>query len=203
MPARLNPYLTFAGNARAAMEFYRDVFGGELGLTTFGEFGAAAGEQAEKVMHAQLETASGFVLMASDNMPGMELHPGDTMTVSLSGDDRDDLRRYWEALIEGGQVLMPLAKQVWGDEYGMCRDPSSPVTLGQGHDGGIGAAQAHVGASGHQVPDPHPVLTAEFCDVQLSTDDRRVQPRLGGGAELTVDQVCGLGDDHRGGHERP
>jgi PhnB protein len=122
MPSRLNPYLTFAGNARAAMEFYRDVFGGELGLTTFGEFGASAGDQAEKVMHAQLETASGFVLMASDNMPGMELHPGDTMTVSLSGDDRDDLRRYWEALIEGGQVLMPLAKQVWGDEYGMCTD---------------------------------------------------------------------------------
>ena len=81
MPSRLNPYLTFAGDARAAMEIYRDVFGGELAVTTFGEFGASAGDQAEKVMHALLETPSGFVLMASDQMPGWNCTPA---TPSLS-----------------------------------------------------------------------------------------------------------------------
>ena len=30
MPSRLNPYINFDGNTREAMEFYRDVFGGEL-----------------------------------------------------------------------------------------------------------------------------------------------------------------------------
>ena len=121
MACRLNPYLTFAGNAREAMEFYRTVFGGDLALTTFGEFGAAEGPAAAGIMHAQLETDKGFVLMASDHMPGNELHPGDNITVSLSGDDAE-LRGYWAALSDGGQVMMPLEKQAWGDEFGMCSD---------------------------------------------------------------------------------
>ena len=41
MASRLNPYISFAGNAREAMEFYKDVFGGELTLNTFGEYGGA------------------------------------------------------------------------------------------------------------------------------------------------------------------
>jgi PhnB protein len=42
--------------------------------------------------------------------------------VSLSGDDADDLRRYWDALADGGAVFVPLEKQMWGDEFGMCAD---------------------------------------------------------------------------------
>jgi PhnB protein len=34
MASRLNPYIGFDGNARQALEFYRDVFGGELTLST-------------------------------------------------------------------------------------------------------------------------------------------------------------------------
>jgi PhnB protein len=41
MTSRLNPYIGFSDNARQAMEFYRDVFGGELALNTFGEMGGA------------------------------------------------------------------------------------------------------------------------------------------------------------------
>ena len=121
MTSRLNPYLTFDGNAREAMEFYRDVFGGELRVDTFGQYGTS-GPEAEQVMHAQLETPSGFTLMASDTPPGMQRHPGDAITVSLSGDDGDELRGYWEKLSAGGEVQMPLEKQMWGDEFGMCVD---------------------------------------------------------------------------------
>ena len=120
--ARLNPYLGFKGRARDAMEFYRSVFGGDLRLTTFGEFGAPEGVDADQVMHAQLETPAGFTLMASDTPPGMDYTaPNSTMTVSLSGDDQD-LRGYWEKLADGGTVTMPLEKQMWGDEFGMCVD---------------------------------------------------------------------------------
>lgn len=121
MGARLNPYISFAGNARQAMEFYRDVFGGNLTLSTFAEFGTE-GEQADKIMHALLECDNGFTLMASDTPPGMPYNPGDNISISLSGDSGAELRGYWEKLSAGGNVTMPLEKQMWGDEFGMAVD---------------------------------------------------------------------------------
>ena len=118
----MNPYLSFDGTARQAMEFYRTVFGGELNMNTFGEFGNADQPGADKIMHAQLNADQGITLMAADMPPGMDHQPGNSMTVSLSGDDADRLRGYWEKLSEGGSVSMPMEKQMWGDEFGMCTD---------------------------------------------------------------------------------
>jgi PhnB protein len=73
-------------------------------------------------MHAQLETDRGFTLMASDSPPGMERTAGDNIALSLSGEDADELRGYWEKLSNGGTVTVPLEKQMWGDEFGMCKD---------------------------------------------------------------------------------
>jgi PhnB protein len=120
--SRLNPYISFPGTAREAMEFYRTVFGGNLTVNTFGEFGNQDAAVADKVMHAALETDRGYTLMASDLPPGMSPAAGSNITVSLSGDDGDELRGYWEKLSDGGHVNMPLEKQVWGDEFGMCTD---------------------------------------------------------------------------------
>jgi len=122
MTSRLNPYLSFDGTARDAMEFYRSVFGGDLTISTFGESGMPEGPGSDKVMHAQLETPKGFTLMASDTPPGMDFAaPNGAISVSLSGDE-EDLRGYWEKLADGGNVTMPLEKQMWGDEFGMCVD---------------------------------------------------------------------------------
>jgi PhnB protein len=120
--SRLNPYISFNGNARSALEFYRDVFGGTLTLSTFGEFADAAGAGADKIMHGMLESDSGYTLMGSDTPPGMDFTPAANASVSLSGDDADELRGYWEKLSAGGNVQMPLEKQMWGDEFGMCVD---------------------------------------------------------------------------------
>lgn len=121
MGTRLNPYIGFKDTARPAMEFYRSVFGGELNVSTFREFGDS-GPNADHVMHAQLETPSGYTIMASDTPDGMPYHPGASITVSLSGDDSDELRGYWEKLADGGTVSTPLEKQMWGDEFGMLTD---------------------------------------------------------------------------------
>ncbi|RFU22053.1 VOC family protein [Geodermatophilus marinus] len=122
MTSRLNPYISFADTARPALEFYWEVFGGEVSLSTFGEAGGAQGPDADKIMHGQLETPAGYTLMVSDTPAGMERREGSSISISLSGDDADELRRYFAGLSEGGAVTMPLEKQVWGDEFGMCVD---------------------------------------------------------------------------------
>jgi PhnB protein len=122
MASRLNPYLSFRDNAREAMEFYRSVFGGELSMNTFGEYGEQDPALSDKLMHGQLEVADGLTLMGADTPPGMPYNPGDNITISLSGDDEPELRGYWDKLSEGGNVTTPLEKQMWGDVFGMCTD---------------------------------------------------------------------------------
>ncbi|WP_251093108.1 VOC family protein [Streptomyces sp. Caat 7-52] len=123
MASRLNPYISFAGDAKQALEFYKEVFGGDLTVHTFGEFGSEMPPgYGDKIMHGMLETSSGFTLMGADNPPGMERTPGNNIAVSLSGDDADELRGYWDKLSDGATVSVPLEKQMWGDVFGMCTD---------------------------------------------------------------------------------
>ena len=122
MASRLNPYLNFNGNTRQAMEFYQGVFGGSLAITTFAEIGMPDSPDAAKVGHAQLDTDAGYTIMAADTPSNMEYKPLEGCSVSLSGDEGDLLRGYWEKLSASGTTTMPLAKQAWGDEFGMCTD---------------------------------------------------------------------------------
>jgi PhnB protein len=122
MSSRLNPYLNFNGNARQAMEFYASVFGGNLSLSTFAEFGAQDSPDAERIMHGLLETSAGYTIMGADITSDMEFHPMTGFSVSLSGDDANALRGYWDKLSASGTTTMPMQKQVWGDEFGMCVD---------------------------------------------------------------------------------
>ena len=122
MASQLNPYLTFGGNAREAMEFYQSIFGGELKVNTFGEFGNPDPAVKDLVMHANLDTPRGYRLMASDTAPGMTLIPGNNVTVSLSGDPGEGLEEVWDKLSDGGEVHVPFEKQMWGDIFGQCKD---------------------------------------------------------------------------------
>jgi PhnB protein len=122
MASQLNPYLNFNGNARQALEFYQSVFGGDLNVNTFGQMGAADSPDADKIMHGQLETGAGYTIMAADVPSHMEFQPLAGASVSLSGDDGDALRGYWQKLSAAGTVSVPLEKQMWGDEFGMCTD---------------------------------------------------------------------------------
>ena len=123
MSSRLNPYLGFRDNAREAMDFYQSVFGGDIVRTTYGEYDASEDPaEKDKIMHSELTTTSGFSLMASDTPNGMELPTSSSVTVSLSGEDEAELTGYWEKLVDGGSVLMPLDRAPWGDSFGMVTD---------------------------------------------------------------------------------
>lgn len=121
---RLNPYLSFHQDARAAMEFYRSVLGGDLVISTFADYpdSGLSDDEKELVMHAMLTTDDGLVLMGSDTPSGMPYVPPAGTTVSLSGDDGERLQRYWDAFSEGGSITLPYETPPWGGKFGMLTD---------------------------------------------------------------------------------
>ena len=120
---KLNPYLSFKDNAREAMEFYKSVFGGNLVLNTFKDQGMVQDpNDADLIMHSQLDTENGLTLMGSDTPAHMGGQPGANGTVSLSGEDEAELKGYWDKLAIGGTIDQPLVQAPWGDSFGMLTD---------------------------------------------------------------------------------
>jgi PhnB protein len=119
----LEPYIFFQGNCQEAMDFYKSVFGGELTMQTVSEapkeMQAMPGAKPTDVMHASLKGGA-VDLMASD---GSKASPkAAKVELSLGGTDEAEMRKIFDALAEGGEVKMPLAKQYWGDIFGSLSD---------------------------------------------------------------------------------
>ena len=122
MSVTLSPYLNFNGNAGEAMRFYQSVLGGELYVQTFGDAGMSQSDaDKDRTLHAAL-TSEGINLYASDGRPDMQVQFGDSVHLSLQGDDAARLTSIFESLAAGGKVEMALAKQFWGDTYGQLTD---------------------------------------------------------------------------------
>jgi len=123
MQVNLNPYITFDGNAREAMEFYQSVFGGKLEVHTFKEYHASSDpSDDDKVMHSMLTCDNGIMFMGADVPKVMAFDAGKRISVTLSGDDNDTLSGYYEKLSAGGTGVMPLNVADWGDKFGMFTD---------------------------------------------------------------------------------
>lgn len=128
MQSKLNPYLNFKDQARAAMELYKNVFGGSLTMTTFKEAGMVQDPaDADRVMHAMLIAENGITLMASDVPSHMQpkdgaMQPAPHTAISLSGDNEEELRGYWNKLSDGANITQPLVPAPWGDIFGMLDD---------------------------------------------------------------------------------
>lgn len=123
MSAHISPYLTFNGNCKEALEFYHSVLGGKVEMHPFSEYypDEASHPHGEKIMHGMLENHA-MSFMASDKALEGEYVIGNHMSMSISGDDAEYLRKAFAGLAEGGSTMMPLEKQVWGDEFGMLTD---------------------------------------------------------------------------------
>lgn len=114
--AQLNPYLTFNGNCREAMSFYRDCLGGKLKMQTAGESPAASQMPKElhnNILHAVLET-EGITLMASDMLAAGATVNGNTVTLSLVCKTKEELEACFAKLSVGGKIGHPLTKQFFG-----------------------------------------------------------------------------------------
>lgn len=121
MSVSLIAYLNFpSGQTKEAMTYYQSIFGGELTIASFADYGIDG--PADGTMHASL-VADGFTLMASDAMVGAEDTWGGTRVyLSFMGPELELLTGWFERLAAEGSVGMPLEQQVWGDTFGLLKD---------------------------------------------------------------------------------
>lgn len=124
---QLEPYLFFDGTCEEALNFYKDVFGGEIeGLSRWKDMPKDSGgpevtpDTADRVMHANFRSA-GVSFMASDASPGKTYGEG-AISLSLGTNDVAEAERVFNRLAQGGKVEMPMTDMFWGARFGMLTD---------------------------------------------------------------------------------
>lgn len=131
MAIRATPYLTFNGNCREAMGFYKECFGGELSLQTIAETPMAArcpsGMQ-QHIMHSALIKGD-LLLMATDMVGPAGFMQGSDMAVSLDFDDEQEIKTCFEKLSAGGNIFEPLRDAAWGALFGTAQDKFGKVWM--------------------------------------------------------------------------
>jgi PhnB protein len=117
-------HLNFRGTARAALELYQSVFGGDLTAVTYADAHAVTDPaEADQIMWAQLVSPEGFRVMAYDVPSHTAFDPGtNPVFVSVRGNDAEEITRYFTALADGADVIVPVGPAAWAPLYGMLRD---------------------------------------------------------------------------------
>lgn len=122
--AQINAYLTFNGNCREAMTFYRDVLGGQLTLQTIGDSPLSdkmPPEMKECILHATI-TNNKLILMGSDMVPNTGLQHGNAVSMSLQCRSEEEIRERYKKLSAGGSADYPLEVTFWGALFGVLTD---------------------------------------------------------------------------------
>ncbi len=124
MSVTTTTHLNFRGAARAVLEFYRSVFGGEIAVLTYTDaHNVQDPSEADQVMWGQVQSGNGIHLMAYDVPVRMPYDQGiNSVFVSVRGRDTEEITSYWTGLLEGATILSDLAPAGWSPLYGMLKD---------------------------------------------------------------------------------
>ncbi len=124
MSIETTTHLNFAGEARAALDFYAAAFGGEVTAMTYGQMSATGDPAwADRIIFGQVSTAQGFRVMAFDVWPDQPYDQGrNAFYVYVHGDDAAEITRYWDALSDGAEIRQPLGPSAWAPLAGQLRD---------------------------------------------------------------------------------
>ncbi|MFZ6178942.1 VOC family protein [Nannocystis pusilla] len=124
MTVHVTNHLNFRGDARAALEFYHSVFGGDIAVVTYQDaHNVQSPAEANQVMWGQVAANNGFRVMAYDVPARLPWDPGtNAFFVSVRGDSAAEIAALWDKLAEGATVTQPLAPSGWTPLYGMLKD---------------------------------------------------------------------------------
>ncbi len=121
---QVNAYLTFNGNCREAMIFYKECLGGELVLQTIGDSPMAdqiPARMRQNILHAIL-TSGPLLLMASDMVSEQGLQKGNSVSLMIHCSSEEEIKSYYSRLSRGGQATHPLENTFWGSLFGDLTD---------------------------------------------------------------------------------
>lgn len=121
----ISVYLTFDGNCKEAMNFYKEALGAELTMQTVGESPMADKmpvEKHDKIMHSSLLKDGALLLMASDMMMGDKVVQGNTVNLCVNANTEEAVKDMFAKLSEGGEITHPLKEEFWGALYGDFKD---------------------------------------------------------------------------------
>jgi PhnB protein len=124
MSVTTTTHLNFRGDARAALEFYQSIFGGDIAVVTYKDAGNIEEPlEADQVMWGQVVADNGFHVMAYDVPSRMAYDQGEnSFFVSLRGETVEEVTDYWEKLSPGATIVQSLGPAGWAPAYGMLRD---------------------------------------------------------------------------------
>ncbi|MBM7586142.1 PhnB protein [Bacillus pakistanensis] len=124
MKHQATPYLIFDGIALEALEYYHDVFQGEiLNVQTFGDADyPTPPEMDDKIMHAQFKKEELFIMM-SDSFQDQSVTVGNNISLALEFESSEEIQKIYDQLKEKGSVLMELQDTFWGATYAKVEDP--------------------------------------------------------------------------------
>jgi len=111
----LNPYLTFNGNCREAMTFYKECLGGELTLMVVGESPVAdqmPPQFKDQILHSSLKTKD-MEFMGSDMQPE-KLLEGNAVHLCLTCNTEEETRSLYDKLAEDGKARQPVHEMFFG-----------------------------------------------------------------------------------------
>ncbi|MCA1065052.1 VOC family protein [Rossellomorea sp. AcN35-11] len=124
MKHQITPYFSFNGEGKEALEYYKEVFEGEVTeLQTFGEADfPSPPEISDGIMHAKFKKGNLF-FMVSDSFPGQEPTVGNNISLVLELESEEEIDTYYSRLTEKGTVIMELQDTFWGAKYAKVKDP--------------------------------------------------------------------------------
>jgi len=123
MKGQATPYFMFNGNAKEALFYYQQVFGGEIfNLQTYGEADYPTPSEAhDRIIHAQFKKDDLFI-MVSDAFPGNTVEVGNNISLAIEFENEEEILRIYDALKEKGSVHMELQDTFWGAKYAKVKD---------------------------------------------------------------------------------
>jgi PhnB protein len=131
--ARVSTYLNFSRNTEEAFNFYRSIFGGDFSggrierfkdIPPSDEMPPIAESDKNLVMHIELPILGGHILMGTDapESMGFKLNKGNNVYINVEPDTKEETKKLFIVLSQGGKITMELQEMFWGAYYGSCVD---------------------------------------------------------------------------------